>query len=471
MFQYRIARFNLSGDIGLPLAHPLYIVLAKLLYFFPLGRPEFRANAFSCVCGATTIALMVNLLHSQTRCVWASLLGAMSLALSHTFWTHSVIAEVYNLYTVGLFAELCLVGKFVRTREAKWLMIAAIVNGLNLSNHLMAILHWPAYAGLLYWATRRRILKPTHFVALMAALWVGSSLYVYLISLELAHGRPTLEVLKEALVGPPSRAKHVLEYSFPWGKQTKNSILYFALNFPTPLLLLAPVGMVTAYRMQNQRWLSWIAGGIFAVSFIFAFRYTVPDQFAFFTPCYSLVAMFIGLGAANFIKHKPSWRIACLLLAILPAAVYELAPGILRTRKTSIGLSRELAYRDNYDYFIRPRKNGYKGTERFVREALNMAAPDGLIYADTTVINPLIYARDIWHVDPNVVLLGVGDIISDPPRIDSSISAVQPYVNRMAAWSVVPNSDYMPKWLISRYETVRDGILFRLVSKSPDSAH
>lgn len=465
MFQYRVLRFNLAGDIGLPLAHPLYIVLAKPLALLPLGDIAFRVNLFSALCGAVAIALLADLLILLTRNAWAAVIGAVSLAVSHTFWTHSVIAEVYNLYTVGLFAELWLAFRFFQTKKLKWLMLAALVNGLNLSNHLMAILHWPAYLGVLYWGFRQRAVKPAHVVPILAALALGSSLYLYLIAVELGSGRPALEVFREALVGPPHRAKHVLEYSFPWGRQIRNSVMYFGLNFPTPLILLAPVGFAFAWRQPSLALLARFVGAVFVIAFVFAFRYTVPDQFAFFTPGYALVALFIGLGAGSFAGQSKGRCVLCVALAVLPIVVYEAAPPLLRQRGISIGLSREIAYRDNYDYFIRPRKNGFHGTERYAREALEQAGPDGLIYADTTIINGLIFARDIWQLQPEVILLGAGDILPDPPRMEGTAATLRPYVDQRRAWSVVPDSGYVPKWIRAEFTTEPDGLLYRIVPR------
>ena len=465
MFQYRVLRFNLAGDIGLPLAHPLYIVLAKPLAALPLGDLAFRVNLFSAFCGAIAIALLADLLILLTRNAWAAVIGAISLAVSHTFWMHSVIAEVYNLYTVGLFAELWLVFRFFQTKQLKWLILAALANGLNLSNHLMAILHWPAYVGVLYWGFKERALKPLHLVPILAALAAGSSLYLYLIAAELGKGRPTLDVFREALVGPPHRAKHVLEYSFPWEKQIRNSVIYFGLNFPTPLILLAPIGLAFAWQKPILSHWTKLAGAFFVVAFIFAFRYTVPDQFAFFTPCYALVALFIGLGAVEITRRSKGGRIVCIAFALLPVLVYEAAPRLLRERGISIGLSREIVYRDNYDYFIRPRKNGYRGTERYAREALERAGPSGLIYADTTIINALIFARDIGRVQPDVVLLGAWDIEPDPPKIEGTAEAMWPYVDERRAWSTVPDSNYVSKWIRAQFTTEPDGLLYRIVPK------
>ena len=81
------------------------------------------------------------------------------LAVSHTFWLHAVLAEVYDLYALLLVVELLLVAIFVERRQSKWLILALLVNGLNVSVHDLALLHAPAYLGLIVWAWRQQIVR------------------------------------------------------------------------------------------------------------------------------------------------------------------------------------------------------------------------------------------------------------------------------------------------------------------------
>jgi hypothetical protein len=52
IFQWRILNFNLTGRLGLALAHPLLILLGKAMSWLPLGAPAFRINLLSALGGA-----------------------------------------------------------------------------------------------------------------------------------------------------------------------------------------------------------------------------------------------------------------------------------------------------------------------------------------------------------------------------------------------------------------------------------
>ncbi len=153
-FQYRVWRMDLKGELGLALAHPLYILLAKGMALLPLGPIAFRVNLFSSVAAALALGLCARLLWELSGCVLAAVVGSIVLGVSHTFWTHAVIAEMYDLYALCLLIELSLVQKLFATRQAKWFIAAFFAWGLTLSVHDLALLHAPAYAGLIVWALR-----------------------------------------------------------------------------------------------------------------------------------------------------------------------------------------------------------------------------------------------------------------------------------------------------------------------------
>ncbi len=466
IFQYRVWRWDLEGVIGLPLAHPWYIILARLFAYLPLGEFAYRVNLFSALCGALALGFMADLLLSLTRNRFAATCGVILLGVSHTFWTHSVIAEVYTLYAVGLAAELWLIERFFSRRQFGWLLAAALVNGLNLSNHLMAILHWPAYAGVILWALRARRLAALQVLMLLAAVFVGSTPYLYLIIRRLLHGQGLAEALKEALVGPPHRAEVVLTHAFPFARQTIRAAQYFLLNFPTPLLLLAPVGLWAALRDASQRWFALIGSAVFVVGFVFAYRYLVPDQYVFYFPCYILMAMFTALGVAKGLQHPGGARLrwVCVVAAAFPALVYEAAPPILRAGNINFGVSRELPYRDSYVYFLRPRKNGDDGAGRFLRESLAQAAPDGAVMADSTILNPLVYVRDVEGVHPGVAIGVPANVSPLPPVVIATAEQWRPFVERGRAFALT-EAKFMSRWVGETYDFEPAGSIYILREK------
>lgn len=466
MFQFRVRLGDLPGDLGLALAHPLYILLAKAFTLLPLGGDfAFRVNLFSAVCGAATLLFVVDLLMSLTRSRTAAVSGSILLAVSHTFWTHAVIAEVYDLYALGLVAELWCLERFFRRREVQWLILALLVNGLNVSNHVLAILHAPAYVGVIVWAAREKLLRGKHIALLALAFVVGSTPYLYLIIREIAGGRPVLQTLWYALAGPPGRSSKVVATSFPFVHQCKRAIQYFAMNFPTPLALLAPLGAWAAWKHLQTRWFLAVAGAVFVVNFVFAFRYMVADQFVFFTPCYVIFALCVALGIPNLLT-RGRWVVpACLVCSVLPAVAYEIAPPLLQRRGISIGVKREIPGRNSYTYFLRPRKNGETSAAKFARAALAQAAPDGLLLADVTIKNLLVYARDIEGICPGVTLNYGHDTTPAPPVIEPVPEEVKPFADRGKAYICSNLPTYVPKWIRRAYDLEPVGVVYRLRPK------
>lgn len=463
MFQFRVWHGDTAGIQGLPLAHPLYILLAKLFAWLPVGPFAFRVNLFSGLCAAGALGFLTSLVFKMTRSASAAVCGAILLGASHTFWMHAVIAEVYSLYALGLAVELWLLERFFSTRKSGWLIAALFVNGLNLSNHLLAILHWPAYAIVVAWALRAKVIKAGTLLTLILAVLIGSSHYLALIVAEIARGRPAGTVLKESLVGPPNRAGVVLTHSFSVPHLISRSIQYFALNFPTPLILLAPVGLWVSVKKRESRFLAAFAAVTFVVGFAFAFRYLVPDQFVFFYPCYVILALFAALGVPIFARSRAG-LVACVALALLPAGLYEIAPKIARERGFSLGLQREIPYRDGYSYFLLPRKNGYDGAERFAKEALQTASPDGALLGDSTILNAVAYVRDVQGFGTDVAL-NAGDIQPAPPRIRGDDESLRPFIARKAAYQCTNVAAYLSKHFLDKYDLVPAGVIYRIVDK------
>lgn len=465
MFQFRVWHGDYAGDLGLALAHPLYILLAKAFTVLPLGDFAFRVNLFSAVCGAACLAFAVDLLLVLTGSRTAAVSGTILLAVSHTFWTHAVIPEVYSLYALGLLVELWLLERFFSRRRVRWLTFACLICGLNLSNHLLALLHVPAYIGVIIWAVRAGRLHAKQLPLLIAAFVCGTMPYLALIIADIAGGEPIVQTFKEALVGPPHRAKKVFVYDFSFARQTFKAIQYFVLNFPTPLAFLAPVGLWLGWKQLRTRWFIAVAAAIFVVAFVFAFRYLVPDQYVFFMPCYVLFALLVAVAIPRVASSAPLRQAVCLVLAAVPLGVYEVAPQLMERWNISIGATRDIPYRDSYAYFIRPRKNGDNGAERFAREALAQAAPDGLLIADTSINNVLVYVRDIQGIHRDVTLNTGHDTTPVPPAVPPTPEATRPFAQRHAAFVCSDAPGYVWPWISEEYDLVPAGVVFRLAMR------
>ena len=108
MFQVRVWQADLTGQLGLALSHPLYIVLCRAFARVIPGDFAWRVNLFSALCSAGAIGLLFAVIRRLSRSSWTALIAVGLLAVSHTFWTHAVIAEVYGLYALLLALEMYL---------------------------------------------------------------------------------------------------------------------------------------------------------------------------------------------------------------------------------------------------------------------------------------------------------------------------------------------------------------------------
>ena len=460
LYQFRIWQFDLRGELSLPLAHPLYILCAKAFTLLPLGDFAYRVNLFSVLVSALCLGLMVELLLTLTNSRLAAIVGVIVLAVSHTFWTHAVVSEVYNLYALSFLAELRLLLEYFRTERTRWLLAALFLAGASFANHVMVVFQAPAYLGVVIWALARGKLRARQLPIIILVVATGALPYLALVANEIVQGRSILSTLQDALLGRPQDAKEVISGSLPAVRQCAQLGVYLAMNFPTPLVFLAPFGAVIVWGDRVHRRLVWVSATVFAASLVFALRFQVRDNYVYLTPCYVLIALYVGAAIPRFAKRSAIRRLTCIGVAILPVAVYEIAPAAMQRWGISTGVSRRIPFRDNYSYFVRPRKNDERGARTFAVYCLEKAAPDGLLIADSVIKNVLVFVRDVEGVQPGVALQDGKDTTGAPPIIDMKPEAIQPFVERGVAYVCGPA--YVPDWLRYNYDWVEDGLVYRL---------
>ncbi|MCK6483499.1 MAG: DUF2723 domain-containing protein [Phycisphaerae bacterium] len=478
-FQVRVARGELNSPAGLALAHPLYIALARGFALLPLGTIAYRVNLFSAVCAAAAVGLTFRFVARGTGDRFAAAIAAVALAVSHTFWTHAVTAEVYTLYVLLLAGELCCIERYVRTGRRRGLYLALLLNGLSLSNHVLAALHAPAYLVLMFRRLLRGGLRWRH-VPSAALFWLsGAGLYVGMIAGQVAAGDSVAAAVREAFVGK-SYQKNV-GGGFSPASDAARTLMSFALNFPTPLALLLPLAWrrrsstdsradpineeTLAAAQASRRDLALFVALLFAVHFLFAATYTVPDKHVFFQACYVLLAIWLG-GAAGAWARTPMRRRLCVAAALLPALVYEIAPPLLERWNVPLGGTRDIPGRSTYAYFLRPRKNGDDGARRFAEEAFATVGPDGYLMAGSPYQPVLAYVRDVEGIGRDTVMQTGGEVPPAPPTARATPRVVAEFARAGRAYVCdVRPGRISPEWA-ERYDFQAAGPVFRLTPKS-----
>jgi hypothetical protein len=94
--------------IAHPTGYPLYTLLGKLFTLGPWPNVAWGVNLLSAVSSALAVGLLYLIGRRLTRRRLSAVLGAVALAVSPVFWSQAVIAEVYALNTVFVAALLWL---------------------------------------------------------------------------------------------------------------------------------------------------------------------------------------------------------------------------------------------------------------------------------------------------------------------------------------------------------------------------
>ncbi len=459
MAQVRTLQGDIEGSLGLALSHPLYYRLTGIFQWIPIGNPAWRTNLVSAVFGAITVAGLFLFLYQATRQRLPAVIGAISLGIAYTFWQHCALAEVYTLSTALLVLELLCLQQFVQHRSPTWLIALMLLNGLGTSNHMLATLSLGCYAVMIVVLIARQQLRP-RWLPLLAIAWIiGASFYLSLIVSHIRQGEDVGPVIHSALFGY-RYAPYVLNIT-PSAQQLINSVLYMGMNFPTPLAILAVVGLHIIWRKPRNLDLT-VCAWLWLVHMIFAIRYDVPDQYTFFIPGIVLTALLIGLGAKSFVDPRsPGRGILLLCAAMLPLVVYVALPNIVRAGGINMGTQREIPFRDNYEYFLHPWKTGENGPRLFAEHLGDLLPPQAVLFADNTTVRPLQYMRltESWRPDvrlyPPIVIDKSVDVRFGRAALSETISQGRVYV-------VTPQVPYCPDWLVEYYQFEESGLIYRV---------
>ncbi len=459
MIQYRVWHNDIEGRLGLALSHPLFYIIAIGAKYIGFGEFGHRVNLVSSLTAAFAVANIFLLLRLWFGKFWPGLIGAVTLALSHTFWRHATIAETYNLYTALLLAELIVILQFTRTKRVGWLYLLGLLNGLAISNHMLASIGFVCYAVFLAVLLKKKEVSLKH-IGIIGLLWIlGAGPYEYLIIKNIIQTGDLVGTMASAAFGSAWQKK-VLNTSISVGI-VKENIMFLLLNFPTPNLLLFFAGLWGLKKLSPSTGFRNILLALLVLFFVFAFRYTVPDRYAFFIPFYCMVAILIGVGFNHLAENYKGNSIAYLvvLLGLLTIPAYILAPAMAK-RAGIFKSKREIPYRDAYTYFLQPWRTGYRGAERFANEALDTVDENGIICADGTTAYALIYAQEINGKRPDVSI--VTSSVSIEPLKEYNEEAVGRIFDERAIYVV---AGFWPEFLHKNYDFERGGVVWRVVEK------
>jgi len=458
--QSRVLHSRYTNPWGLALAHPLYIAMCQPLKLLGVANLPTCMNLLSGVGMAVVLANVYLLGFWMTGRQAAAILAAAMLGLGHTAWWLGTIAETYPWVTAGLTTELLLlVWMIARPRWWK-LVLLALVNGLGFSLHNFALLAMPVYAATaLIMVSRGRL--PAWALAAAAGCWLaGAALQLSLIiQAGLASG-DWYATIQLALFGDRWRGD-VMSLSV---KAVGWAGAYIGLNWP--FLSIVPVA-VGWWLMPNRagKAAGSALGAVAAIHLVFAARYSVVDQFMFLLPAYALLAVGAAVGIDRLClegRGRRVWTALILISLALTPVLYGVTPLVLDKMGKSIRPNRAFPFRNENRYWITPWKVDERSADRFGREGLAVAAPDGVIVVDPVLAPPLLLLQQCEGLEPKVQVETVGNSIlgtykEDPPGFRRALG------NRpLFAVASKPESKSVPVGLRDAVETQLDWPLLRL---------
>lgn len=374
-------------------SHVLYYALARFAAWLAPMDAARVANLVSALFGALTVANAAWLCAALCRRRAAVVCGTLLLMVSHTLWQLSTSAEVLSLATALLTGELLAFVKLIESRRLRWLALVALLNGLGVSNHNLAMLMWPVYGVMaVRWWWAWGAVRWRAIAVAAGALAVGM-LPVLALCVDdyLTHGnvRTTVESFLFGHYG--SKVTNVSNVGALFGR----AVAMTALSFPTPVIFLLFPGLVVLRRVVKAP-IGWVIIGSTIAHGLFAVRYDVPDQHTFLLPTYVLFAMLAAVGMdAVFDRCRAKTVVIVVgLLSMVGPLVYATAPPVLKRFAPDLRApKRNVPYRDRFTWFYHPWRCGYDGTERFARETLVSLPQGAWLVVDTTLSPPLNYLQ------------------------------------------------------------------------------
>jgi 4-amino-4-deoxy-L-arabinose transferase-like glycosyltransferase len=309
----------------LGVAHPtgywVYLFIARVFGFLPIGTMAWRINLLSAVAAAGTVAGVFLLGCYVTKRRIAAVLGSLTLLLSYTFWAQAVIAEVYTvgtLWWVLIMLALWHWGQRPSERQG-WLFAAAALSGLSWGVHLYSVLIAPAALLYFVWIVHGRTDWRRLAVVGVGGTAVGIALF--LLSFFIIDARQSVTGYDYVVHLPSGTAWGVTaaDMQTPWQRlyqslsapQWQEAMFPGGLGFMAARLgefifrlltsefgLISLVAAVVGWQVtrQRQRHLAQFLLVGFLTVLILVINYEPGDKHIFFLPTYILLAVAASAG-------------------------------------------------------------------------------------------------------------------------------------------------------------------------------
>jgi hypothetical protein len=408
---------------------------------------------------AVALACLTGTLVARSR--WGGVFAALILAVSFTFWSQALIAEVYAPGVAVLAAVLFGLLAWERTGKSAPLFAAGLLGGLGLGVHASVGVFAPAAIiflalhrspGRKPWRSRWRTLwKP-------ALLGAAAGLALYLLAFLIvdlnappanifnaAYGpaRSAWGLSQEDVANPLTRITFVgagrqwrtALYPDPVGAVKK--VGEYVGNLPREFSLLSLI--LAAAGLLALIWRDWrlaILFGLGLLSFwIFYFNYHVGDIYVFYIPGYLLLAVLAGAGLGAVDRFLAARRIAAMafLRPVALAALIVIAVQPVLSPRLPAVAKGEAPFLGAREYLV---NSGTRGLRTEAANTVKALDQDAIVFIDWNRLYPFYYAAHIDGGRPDLRFIEARPRAESPGLALSAIEFVRSHVGEQPIYSV-----------------------------------
>lgn len=436
-YQVQAAKCNLSRPGDVVRVHPLYIVVAHGIGRLGWFSYAYAANLTSAIFAAVTAANVFLLTFRLTGRIWPGILSAGTFGLAHSVWFLGVQAQTYSMSNAAISGGLLLFLHYLSTGKSSPLVWMGLVFGLGISAHNISQIALAVVFVWLLFRWFRGLLKGTILAGVIVAWFIGAGLLWAVAVKEFVRTGDLWGTTLSTLWGRWGDAV------FNVGQLPlllKRSGMFLALNFPTPLVLLAILGFIESFRKAEFRRLGWLLLMLTTWYSLFAVRYDVPNQNNFFLPTYMMISIYIGLGFATFARpYYGLWLILSIVLLVAIPATYPILSDQAEARQFNLGTRRHIPYREEYRYYLIPWQQDQTGPRRLAAELFARLPENAIVLADMTTLPLLQYSQ---RIEGNRKDLRVLTIETPKDQIQSLLS------ESIRLFTLSNVTGYHPSWVV-----------------------
>ena len=404
--------------------HTIAIVFGWLFSKLPWGELAFRVNLMSVFFGSIAVVLFYVVAHRVIQRLWAALGITAAVAVMHSMWWHSTIVENYAINAVALMGWLLCLLKDEEEPDSRYYYGACVIAGLSVVNHVqMGTLSVGVFVYAILQRNKQDYGLLVRWAKMAGFFLIGFLPYLLILLRDMMNSPDAIKVIYWATGGDfQSRM-----FDFDPAKVFRPLIIEFLIQFPSPMLLFAALGIYYIGETSYYGRANIALTIVFFINTLFFAQFHTWDKFAFLLPSYLCVAFWAVVGVRFLLEwaadeESPFWRpkwapkVKPVVYGLLLVAIGF--PPWFYTKLPEWGVNEGFwhqRYNNNYTvnshdcatYIANPNKAGWDEVDKFSR-LLFEKLPERAVFMDddSRVYYPLrSYFQKHYGMRPDVTVM------------------------------------------------------------------